>query len=623
MGTPRLPILVPQLVLALLLFSAGGSVSGADRKLVYGLVPNAPPTTFVDAAGRPTGLFVEFYSRIMDELDIPYEYEVGGFPDLYPKLVSGEIDFFTTLQRTPERDALFLFPEKGMAAGWGQLFVAEGTEVGSILDLQHRRIGVVSEDRNGISFHSYIDSLAIPCDIVEFKDFDTLVKAVQIGIVYGGVQSNWFVSVERRVRPTAIVFAPFKAYPVLSRGSPFVEEFHRIMDRAAELMADPDSYYFELQAKWLGHERTETIVVPPTLVAGLVVLFLSTVVAALVIRSLTRRLRAANRDLERQVEERTALLIKAEKSAALGNLTAGIAHELNTPLHALMASLGVVRSSVETRLCDGRFPEGGSALRSLLAAGGGGLGASGADSVAARRRLRARLADLGAADEPELEAAFFDLGLLEPDEAAVRTLRSLSAQALSELRGCVPTINSLGIAEDAANRMGSIVSALMSYCRQRVGTRTVEFGLESQIDSVLSLFRPRFGTGIRILRNYAGLPPFRGHPDQIQQIWMSLVSNACDAMEGEGALTVTTERTGGLLRVSVADTGPGIPPGDRDRIFEPFFTSKTERTGLGLSIAREIARSLRGDIDLIPVPSGACFLVTLPAADAGREDGNG
>jgi len=95
-------------------------VSAQTRKLVYGLVPNAPPTTYVDATGKPTGFFIELYSRIMEELDIDYEFSIATFAELYPRMVSGEVDFFTTLVKTPEREELFLFSETAVSAGWSR-----------------------------------------------------------------------------------------------------------------------------------------------------------------------------------------------------------------------------------------------------------------------------------------------------------------------------------------------------------------------------------------------------------------------------------------------------------------------------------------------------------------------
>lgn len=579
---------------------------------MYGVVSSAPPTIFVDAAGKPSGFFVEFYSRVMDDLGIPYEYSVGSFAELYPKLIEGKIDFFTTLQRTPGREALFYFPERGSIVGWGQLFVAPHTEVESILDLQNQKIGVVSDDQNGNNFRTYIASLSIPCQIVEFSDFDELVRAVLAGRVYGGVQSSWFVTQEYRAKPTTIVFGPFQSYPVLSRRSGFTDEFRAIAIHAESLMNDPRSYYYDLQRKWLGRERIETVVLPSWIIAGLAALFLCSVVAVCVIRALTRKLRAVNRQLERTVAERTSLLVRSEQTASLGKLAAGVAHELNTPLHALLASVEVARSTLGAEL-DRIFPSGGAAEQNPLhSVGWTGLTAVGSDTISARKRVRERLAALGFGGDPSLESLLLELGLLDPDAETLNRLRELPAETRSDLLQRLRITGSLDIAHRTATRMGAIVSALMAYGRQQIPSKLSDIDLEAQVDSVLALFQPRFGAGIQVLRNYVGLPPFRGYPDQTQQIWLNLITNAVEAMEGAGTLAVSTLVDGKFLKVEVANSGPKIPLDRFQRIFDPFFSTKEGRPGLGLSVAREFARAHRGELEARLVPAGACFLVTFP-----------
>ncbi|MDA8165731.1 MAG: ATP-binding protein [Desulfobacteraceae bacterium] len=108
-----------------------------------------------------------------------------------------------------------------------------------------------------------------------------------------------------------------------------------------------------------------------------------------------------------------------------------------------------------------------------------------------------------------------------------------------------------------------------------------------------------------------------GDPRQIKQILLNLFQNSCHAMERGGVITVAAreEKEGGRerCRLSVADTGPGIPASLRSRIFEPFFTTRENGTGLGLAIVRQIAESHGGEIKLDSAPpEGACFVVSLP-----------
>ena len=593
---------------------AAAPPSAQTRKLVYGLVPNSPPTTYVDASGKPTGFFIELYSRILDDLGIEYEYRVGTFAELYPLMVAGDVDFFTTLVKTNERETQFIFAETAVSAGWGQLFVALGTELQSVLDLQHRTIGIVTDDRNGANFRTYIDSLAIPCTIVEYADFERLVKAVSSGEVYGGVQSNWFVAAEKRVQPTTVVFAPFRSYPVMSQNSPFSAELQKIVGHYSELLADPDSYYYELQAEWLGHERTETTIIPAWLIAALATLLVAAGVSVFVIRLLTDKLRVANRDLERKVIERTDLLVRSEKLAALGTLVAGIAHEFNTPLHVIMASLDTLRTSC---VHDGMSSSELADLEYLIARRGQNVLDTRADPRARLRAIHARLLTLAPEDTNRLAPVFSELGVLEPDAEAVRILKSASPEMLAEALSVAVRLDTFDAASLALDRMGSIIRALRIYAHRDQKGEAVVVSLAVQIDSVLTLFSDRFNDeGIRVVADYDSLPEYRCFADQLQQVWMNIITNAIEAMGESGVLSIVGRRDGTGLCISVTDTGPGIRPEHRESIFEPFFTTKPEGagTGLGLSTASEIVKTHRGTLEFDSSAAGATFTIRLPSA---------
>ncbi len=598
---------------ALLAFFSPPYAGSQTGPVIWGLVPNAPPTTYVDASGKPTGFFVELYSRIMDELGIEYEFRIASFQDLYPRLISGEIDFFTTLLKNPERETLFVFPDQGISAGWSQLFVAHGTVLQSVLDLQHKKIGVVTDDRNGASFRAYIDSLAIPCEIVEYPDFDQLVLAVAGGEAFGGVQSNWFVSVERRVQPTTVVFAPFKAYPVLSRRSTRRPEFEAVNTRFARLVADPDSYYFELQRKWLGHERTETAVIPAWLMAASATFLAASVVSAFVIRTLTARLRRMNTDLERKVEERSAQVSRSEKLAALGNLAAGLAHELNSPLQTLrFAADGVAEEPSSPLLSE---PES-VLMESILGAARFARPSARADSGSLRENLAPRLVSAGLPPNGDVARRLADLGILDPDSRTLALVRDAPEAVIRAARDVRARDTYREALKDSLGRIDTVVQALRIYTHRDHRGAPSEADIAKQVDAVLALSANRLRSGIRVVREYAGLSSYRCYAEKLQQVWMALIDNALDAMGEEGTLTIRGRAGPGGTSVSVEDTGPGIPEDVADRVFEPFFTTKPagEGSGLGLATASEIVRTHRGSLTFDSRPGRTVFTVNLPAA---------
>jgi signal transduction histidine kinase len=117
-----------------------------------------------------------------------------------------------------------------------------------------------------------------------------------------------------------------------------------------------------------------------------------------------------------------------------------------------------------------------------------------------------------------------------------------------------------------------------------------------------------------------GLPPIQADAHQLQQVVLNLLTNAVDAMPLGGSLRVSTDHVEGMACLRVADSGPGIPAEDRDRIFEPFYTTKDRSggTGLGLAVCRQIVGTHRGTVSVTETPGGgATFEVCLPIPQEG------
>ncbi len=140
--------------------------------------------------------------------------------------------------------------------------------------------------------------------------------------------------------------------------------------------------------------------------------------------------------------------------------------------------------------------------------------------------------------------------------------------------------------------------------------------LDDVIEQALSLYDGLF-PGITVERRLApDLPPLRLDADQLKRVLINLVDNAIEATEGKGRIVVATEfdRAEGRARLSVADDGPGIPPGDRDRLFVPHFSTKKRGSGLGLAIVNRIVQEHLGTVRAEDnIPRGARFVVDLPA----------
>ena len=167
------------------------------------------------------------------------------------------------------------------------------------------------------------------------------------------------------------------------------------------------------------------------------------------------------------------------------------------------------------------------------------------------------------------------------------------------------------------DRLDRVIKALLDFGRPSTPT-LVRTDVNEVLQDVI-LFTNRFAkqSDVRIIEDLAeDLPPVSGDPDQLKQVFLNLVTNAVQAMdETGGTITIQTRpEADEYVRISVADTGPGIAPGDLTKVFDPFFTKRAEGTGLGLTIVHRIIDEHEGHIEVVSSPDGSVFTVTLPAA---------
>jgi signal transduction histidine kinase len=145
--------------------------------------------------------------------------------------------------------------------------------------------------------------------------------------------------------------------------------------------------------------------------------------------------------------------------------------------------------------------------------------------------------------------------------------------------------------------------------------------LNETVRSILDLYVPTF-EGLDLVTSYSeGLPHVEADADQLRRVIGNIVKNAAEAMEGKGSLTVATSQAAGMVRVEVSDTGPGIPEEMKERIFDPYYTTKKHGTGLGLAMAYRIIQDHGGKISLETGPAGTTFFVDLRASTATGDRG--
>jgi signal transduction histidine kinase len=330
-----------------------------------------------------------------------------------------------------------------------------------------------------------------------------------------------------------------------------------------------------------------------------------------------------------QGADASQIVERHERLVALGSVTAGLTHELNNPVAAVMRASATLREMLaEMR------DKVGVMVRSQLPAHQLEAIADLAGQALERRREAPILSPLETSDReeqladwledhgvtaasamaPTLVAAGVDLGWLERFAKAVPP-----PHLEAGLSYPVRALESDGLLDEiteAAGRISELLASVKQYTQMdRAPLQT--FDVHEGLDATLTMLGHKLGDGIEVVRDYdRSLPHIAAFPGELNQVWTNLIDNAVDAMDGHGTLTVRTRP--GLddrLVVEIGDTGPGVPDAVRSRIFEPFFTTKPmgKGTGLGLDIAwRIVVGRHRGDIRLESAPGDTRFQVALP-----------
>ncbi len=290
------------------------------------------------------------------------------------------------------------------------------------------------------------------------------------------------------------------------------------------------------------------------------------------VRERTAELEAANltlmaekqrqAELIRKLEEAQNQLLQSEKLASIGQLAAGVAHEINNPVAFVNSNIGTLQQYATD-------------LLALLAA---------------YENLEASLTDEARQDISQVKQEI-DAAWLRED------IGHLLAESL-----------------DGLQRVKRIVQDLKDF--SHVDRSEREWGdLEKGLESTLNVVWNELKYKAEVVREYGAIPQIECFPSQLNQVFMNLLVNAAHAIEDHGRITVRTGHDDGHVWVEVEDTGKGIPPEHLKRIFDPFFTTKPvgKGTGLGLSLSYGIVNKHSGRIEVTSeVGRGSTFRVVLP-----------
>ncbi len=315
-------------------------------------------------------------------------------------------------------------------------------------------------------------------------------------------------------------------------------------------------------------------------------------------------------------------LIQSAKLAALGQLIASIAHEINTPLGAITSSVGHIASFWSDHLFN--FPEFLQELSpsqqqdfiSLLKKiSQNNITLTSREERKLRNSLASQLQAYEIDNASQLASLLVEIGI-DDIECFLPLLKDPESENILQTAYQFCNVQtSIRSITTAAERAGKVIFALKNYSHNDNTGSQLKVQITDGIDTIFTLYNNQIKHTVTVVKNYQDfLPSIWCYPDELNQVWTNLIHNALQAMEYRGTLTIEVKQEDGNIIASFTDSGKGIPPEILPKIFQPFFTTKPpgEGSGIGLDIVQKIIDKHRGKIEVESVPGQTTFTISLP-----------
>ncbi len=330
-----------------------------------------------------------------------------------------------------------------------------------------------------------------------------------------------------------------------------------------------------------------------------------------------------------RIRETTRFEQQRDRLAALGKLSAGLAHELNNPASAAKRASSQLRTILK-KIRDASHELGARDLSPAQKSEIEKLETSitqndapPPDALTASEledRIDSILRGHGQNDLWQLSSSLARKNF-PPDalEGLFETLGTDNARAaLTRIAASIEIFELLKEIESSTARISELVAAIKEYTyMDQAPVQNVD--IVKSLETTLTILNHKIKHGVTVVRDYQKVPLLvNSFGSELNQVWTNIIDNAIDAMQGKGELRIRIYREDGWVVVEIGDNGTGIPAEIQKRIFEPFFTTKGvgEGTGLGLDTAQRIVKKHRGTIQVKSKPGDTCFQISLPLSES-------
>ena len=368
------------------------------------------------------------------------------------------------------------------------------------------------------------------------------------------------------------------------------------------------------------------------------------------VKILSSTLKLSNQELELNKERATKAyldleasqkqLVQSDKMITLGTMVAGVAHEINTPLGAIKAnsenileSLRGLIQKLNPTLSHITIGDLHNAILVLELTKESGTAYSSREARVLRKKVISILEERGQKNVDLLADYIIELGLVEALERKENIISHTDIEKYLSIAGDLYGIRKKSsVIQNSAERVSKIVKSLKSFMHFDQNETKVVSDLTEGMETVLIILHNKIKYGIEVIKNYGeNVPHIYCYPDELNQVWTNLIHNAIQAMHEKGTLQIDIEKVsnieqtpdidkrnpgykGEYVAVSIQDSGSGISPEIRSKIFQAFFTTKAagEGSGLGLHIIGKILEKHEGALYLESEPGKTRFTVVLP-----------